>query len=350
VRDPKPWYRKSTDSWYAQVNRRQICLAKGRDNRQEAKRKLAEILAGVQPVKTDSLTAAQVCDKFLAFSQVEHHPDTYAWHLHYLQKFCDRHGDKPTDTLIPHHVTEWLAANPMWKGAKRHAKAVVKRAFSWGLREGLVSKNPFADITVGKAGRRTRVLTKEEREQILGVIREQRFREFVTALQETGCRPSEVATVTAADVDLTLGVWILKQHKTAKKTGRDRVVYLTPTMLDLTRRLVEQHSTGPLFRGRRGQPLTRQAIRLRFRNLRRKLPKLEHFSAYSYRHTYCTDALVNGVGIAHVAELMGHTSTEMVSRVYSKLYQQVAHMREAAARATTSLIKESSEQLPAGQD
>ncbi len=335
MRDPKPWYRKSTDAWYAQVNRKQVRLANGRDNRIEAKRKLAEIIAGVRPVKTDTLTTAKVCDKFLAFSQAEHAPDTYAWHQFYLQKFCDRYGDRPTESLIPHHITEWLSANPTWKGAKRHAKAVVKRAFSWSLREGLVSKNPFADIVVGKAGRRTRVLSKEERQEVIGVIREQRFREFVTALEETGCRPSEVARVAAADVDLTLGLWIFKQHKTAKKTGRERVVYLTPTMLDLTRRLIELFPTGPLFRGRRGQPLTKQAIRLRFRNLRRKLPHLEHFSAYSYRHTYCTDALVNGVGIAHVAELMGHTSTEMVSRVYSKLSQQVAHMRDAASKAIT---------------
>ena len=107
----------------------------------------------------------------------------------------------------------------------------------------------------------------------------------------------------------------------------------TPVVWYVTRRLVETFPTGQLFRGRLGQPLTKQAIRLRFRNLRRKLPHLEHFCAYSYRHTYCADALVNGVGIAHVAELMGHTSTEMVSRVYSKLSQQVAHMREAAAKA-----------------
>ena len=92
MRDSKPWYRKSTDAWYAQVNRRQIRLVKGRDNRQEAKRKLAELLVAVQPVKTDALTVAQVCDKFLAFSQIEHKPDTYDWYHFYLQKFCDRHG------------------------------------------------------------------------------------------------------------------------------------------------------------------------------------------------------------------------------------------------------------------
>jgi len=333
MRDPKPWYRKSTNAWFAQVDGRQIRLANGRDNRNEAKRKLAEILAGVQPLKTATLTAAQVCDKFLSFSQAEHKSEIYDGYLFYLQKFCDRHGNKPTSSLIAHHVTEWLAANPTWKGSKRHARGSVKRAFSWAMREGLVSKNPFADIVVGKAGRRKRVLKKEERAEILAVIREERFREFVFAMAETGCRPSEVARVTASDADLTLGVWILKKHKTAKKTQKERIVFLTPAMLELTRKLVDLYPTGVLFRGRLGQPLTNQAIRLRFQNLRRKLPHLEHFSAYTYRHSYCTDALVNGVGIAHVAELMGHTSTEMVSQVYSKLSQQVAHMREAAAKA-----------------
>ena len=52
--------------------------------------------------------------------------------------------------------------------------------------------------------------------------------------QETGCRPGEVARVTAADVNLELGVWILKRHKTAKKTGKPRIVYLMPSMIDLT--------------------------------------------------------------------------------------------------------------------
>jgi integrase len=44
--------------------------------------------------------------------------------------------------------------------------------------------------------------------------------------------------------------------------------------------------------------------------------------------------LVNGVGIAQVAELMGHGSTEMVMTVYSKLSQQVGHLRDAAKMAT----------------
>jgi integrase/recombinase XerC len=152
---------------------------------------------------------------------------------------------------------------------------------------------------------------------------------------DTGCRPGEVARVTAADANPDLGVWVLAKHKTAKKTGKPRVIFLTPAMVDLTRRLMAAHPDGPLFRGPRGaKPFTRNGIRCRFRRLRAKLPHLTHFTAYSIRHTYCTTALVNGVGVAQVAELMGHSDTSMVSRVYGHPSGQLDHMREAARKAT----------------
>lgn len=154
-------------------------------------------------------------------------------------------------------------------------------------------------------------------------------------MQETGCRPGEVRRVTAADVDLQAGLWVLGRHKTAKKTGKARLVYLTPPMVELCRRLIAANPEGPIFRGPRGNtPYSRNAVRIRFRRLRAKLPHLDGVTAYTYRHAYCTDALVNGVGVAQVAELMGHSSTEMITAVYSKLARQVAHLREAARKAT----------------
>jgi integrase len=68
--------------------------------------------------------------------------------------------------------------------------------------------------------------------------------------------------------------------------------------------------------------------------LRKKLPHLAHFVCYNLRHTFATQALLNGVGVAQVAELLGHTSTEMVSKVYGHLAGEVAHMREAARKAS----------------
>ncbi len=156
-------------------------------------------------------------------------------------------------------------------------------------------------------------------------------------MQETGCRPSEVARVTAAHVNLELGVWVFADHKTVKKTGKPRIVYLTPAMVELTKRLMAEHPDGPLFRGPRGgKPFTRNGIRCRFKRLREKLPHLKGLIAYAYRHSFATDALVNGVGIAQVAELLGHTSTEMVMRHYSHIAGKVGHMREAAMKAANA--------------
>ena len=39
------------------------------------------------------------------------------------------------------------------------------------------------------------------------------------------------------------------------------------------------------------------------------------------------------MGIAQVAELLGHTGTEMVMRHYSHIASKIDHLREAAMRA-----------------
>jgi integrase len=335
MRPAKPWYRKQTDSWYVEIGGKQIPLARGKVNRQAAMDAFYELMAAKKTPAESELTVAELCDRFLRWSKLRHTEETFTWHQTFLQRFCDLHGKTKATEVVPYHVTLWLDANPKWKGARRHAAYAVKRAFSWAFKEGLLSKHVLAGVTIERSGKRNRILSREEREKILAAIPDQAFKDFVTALQATGCRPSEVARVTAADVNLDLGVWTLTQHKTAKKTGRPRVVYLTPVIVELTRRLVATYPDGPLFRTHRGKkPWNRNAVRLRFRRLRDKLPELGEVISYSYRHTFCTDALVNGVGVAQVAELLGHTSTEMVMRHYSKLSQKVEHLRDAARKAT----------------
>jgi integrase len=143
--------------------------------------------------------------------------------------------------------------------------------------------------------------------------------------------------VTAADINLDDAVWVLQKHKTQKKTGKPRVVYLTPAMVELTRKLAERHPEGPLFRNSRGKPWTRNAIRCRFRQLRRKLPNLKGVVSYTYRHSYATDALEQGVGVAQVAELLGHTTTDMVMQHYQHLSEKREHLLQAAQQATRAV-------------
>ncbi len=119
----------------------------------------------------------------------------------------------PAHELKPIHVTRWLDANT-WKGGQRNAVIAPKRAFNWADQQGVLSPNPLRNVEKPPATRRTRIVTTEERAEILGAVKDRNFREFLTALYQTGCRPSEVSRVTAANVNLDLGVWVFEQRKT----------------------------------------------------------------------------------------------------------------------------------------
>ncbi len=352
MKQPKPWFRASKSAWYVEHQFKQVRLGEHPDGAPPPKKTKSGWNAP-QPIldafyrqmasdptnlpKPDKIAAALVCDLFLQHSEKHHGPDTFANYRYFLQSFCGCYGRLPAAELKPFHVTKWLDDHPSWKGGRRHAVIAVRRAFSWADQQGVLSPNPLRALKADRVKRRTRVLAADELAEILATIRDRQFREFMQALLETGCRPSEVARVTAANVNLGLGVWVFGEHKTAKKTRKPRVVYLTPAMVELSRKLVALYPDGPLFRGPRGKAaFTRQNIRCRFRRLRKKLPHLKHFVCYNVRHTFATRALVNGVGVAQVAELLGHASTEMVSQTYGHLAAEVAHMREAARRATSA--------------
>lgn len=335
----KPWYRASKDAWYVEINGKQVRLAKGKKNKAQAETAYFRLMAGSGQSQGEHggqppLLCVTVCDQFLDHSQLYNAESTYQWHKFILSRFAKDNRTLLANAIRPFHVSNWVNSQKNWTTCKRTAIGIVQRVFSWAKSQGLIQENPLAGMKKPPQRRRERVVTEEERNQILSLIRDAEFRDFVIALQQTGCRPAEVANVTAANVDVQNGLWVLKQHKTLHKTGKPRIIYLTPSMLEMSKRLMQKHPDGPLFRSSRGRAFSRNAIRCRFKRLRDKSPNLKGVVAYSYRHAFATDALVQGVGIAQVAELMGHTSTEMVSRVYSHISMNVGHLREAAVRAT----------------
>jgi integrase len=345
----KVWFRKSKNAWFATIleggRQKQIRLVNAPDDKHGKRlaedQLLKELAARDYSVEKESAadpvpawaTVSHVVNAFLAYSRGEHSADTAAWHKSLLAPFVERFGKLRVTRLRKKHVRAWVRDKGYNPTSANKAIGVLKRAFNWAVEEEHLPRNPIAHVKKPKPLSRNRVVTPEERDLILGAIKDAAFRRFVLAMTLTGCRPGEVARVTAADCDLTTGVWVFARHKTVKKTGRPRVVYLPPAAVDLSRELVASRPEGPLFLNSRGRPWTRNAVRIRFRNLRKKFPALKGVIAYAYRHSFATTALENGVGIAQVAEMLGHRSTDMVMRVYGHLGQRVEHMREQAAKA-----------------
>jgi integrase len=345
----QPWFRAGRNAWYVEIDGKQVKLATGKDNEEKAWREYHRRMAARADKeelveKASGRPLREVCNLFLAHAEKHVEARSFDFYKRYLQSFSQLHGDVRVSELRPLHLTEWLNAHPGWKASRRHAIIAVKRCFKWAHEEGVADRNPFLGVKKPAVGRRDRILTAAEKEEILAAIRDRQFREFVFALYETGCRPSEVARVTAAHFRTVQDksgaechLWVFEEHKTKKKTGKARIIYLTPPMVELTKALVAKHPEGPLFRGNRNHKgFSRNGIRCRFRRLREKLPHLKGVVSYTARHTYATEALANGVAAIELAELLGHADTKMIESHYAHLDQKTEHMLKAAKRARAS--------------
>jgi integrase len=163
------------------------------------------------------------------------------------------------------------------------------------------------------------------------------FALYLMALR-SGARPQQIRDVTAKNVNADCTQWVFKDHKTRAKTGKPLVVFLNGCLQTLTRLLMDQNPTGPLFRNARGDQWKKDTVTQRFERLRTKLGLPDGTVAYLYRHSMATDALLAGQSTAVVSALLGHTDTRMVSKVYGHLDKHSQFLSDAAKAVAESRI------------
>lgn len=279
---PKPWYRKSKKAWYLKVSRhQQLKLGKTKAEADAAYRRWLIDQGEEMPApERKRLTVAELAQEFLDHSKWTNDERTYEFYCYFVVPFVERFGSAAAATFPPLSFTKWLDEHEGWKGSRRNASIAVNRLFNWAVNEaGLLAESPLRSVKKPPKKKRSRVMTPEERDYVYGPIRDEQFREFVFAMLDTGCRHGEVMAVTANHVSRDGARWVLDEHKTDGKTGEARVVYLSPAMQELTKKLVGLYPEGPLFRGYRRfagvrRPWTRNGIRCRFKRLREKVSRL----------------------------------------------------------------------------
>ena len=327
----RPWFWKKRNGWYVSRGRSQVRIG---DTEAEAAVAWAEMLA-VAAADTPNATVAAVAELYLEHASTALAATTYTGYAYYLASFANAHGAELVRSLKPYHVTRWLAANKSWGSpSHRHAISVVKRCFNWAVQEGLIDRNPLAGVKRPAARRREIVVEDSQHEALLAAT-DGSFGDFLRGMLWTGLRPGLLAAVRVEDISADGDSWVLGKHKTRRWTGRPLVVYLGRQAKKLTKRLRQKRTTGPLFRNSLGGAWKPNAVQCRMKRLRKKLKLPKGIVCYSYRHRYVTSALENGVAIATVAQLIGHTSTRMIDEHYGHLEQRHEHLKEAAKRAVS---------------
>ena len=167
--------------------------------------------------------------------------------------------------------------------------------------------------------------TLEEVQQILTTVRAD-FRSYFTVRFFTGMRTGEVHGLKWKYVDferrliLVREAIVMKEEDELKTDGSVRDIQMTDLVFDALQ--AQFKFTGKLsefvFCNRKGEPIDNQNFLNRVWSPLLRHLQLPHRRAYQMRHTAATLWLAAGEAPEWIARQLGHTSTEMLFRVYSR--------------------------------
>jgi integrase len=332
---PKPFFRPARGLWYVQIEGKQQNLGSDQVAAFKAYHALMqqrdESPKPAIPVFAKQLVVV-VMDAFLDWCEKNRAADTYIWYKERLNSFCKTIDAAMTiDQLKPHHVQSWVDSQPsLAPGSRRNLITAAKRSMKWAEELGYIDRSPLRHMKKPAAGRREQVVTTAQYQALLDRTEDQAFKDLLTVSWETGCRPQESLRVEARHVDLAGGRWMFPASE-SKNKRTPRVVYLTPKALEITRRLAEEHPSGPLFRNASGGPWTPSATSCRFKRAKKRVGV--KISLYALRHTWINRMLIKGVDAFTVATLAGHSDPSMLAKHYAHLSQAPGYLAQQAMRS-----------------
>jgi integrase len=336
ARPSKPWFRSDKNTWYVTVESKKVSLGvRGRDNKVEAMKAWHRLMAtDGRPnpdAKVEVPTVAEILTAFLTDAEARLKAATVGVYRHLLQQFSGQYRSPRADRLTTTHA-ESHARNRGWSSSTQHDfLSALSIAFRWAEKTRRLPSNPLRHLSKPPMeSRGDKSLVGDDAYDKLYEAAPAYFKPFLRLLHLTGARPGEIAAITAENFDEANALVRLKEHKTARH-GKKRFIFLPPAAIALLCELKAKYGAGHLLRNRVGLPYTKNAIVHMMASLRKKTG-LARVTAYSFRHSFATDALAKGVPDAQVAALIGHSGTAMLHRHYAHLTAQSQALRDALGR------------------
>jgi integrase len=362
-RTPTVRYFDSRKAYFTTFKGKQHCLASGPKDEpdgptyQAAVQKFSEVIHVAEADRAeDNNLVITILDRYAVHLKNQVRERTLDMFCRCCDSAVQEFGHLKYKDLKIMHVQAWLDTMGLERGRsrgnrirkwghtmKRLAVDKLQAAFSWAVQQGMIPRNIINGPARQALGIRRRgasrgrdyVLQPAEHTKLVGVAKPY-FADLLEFLHGTGCRPGEAYHATAKNYDRARAAIVFRHdaeppdyiHKTARRTDKDRVIYLTDDVRAMVERLAVKYPIGPLFRNRDGRPWTNSSVYLMLKRLRKKLGQTAgKMIPYSYRHTFATDWLLDGSSIKVLADLMGN-SVAMIEKHYGHLDVDSRRMRE----------------------
>jgi len=151
------------------------------------------------------------------------------------------------------------------------------------------------------------VLSKSEVRDVLAAIPNFKHRTVIMFIYSTGARISECVNIKLSDIDSRRNQVNIREGKGLKQ----RYVSLSPLLLKTLRRYYKQYLPEEyLFQGAagKGTHLGVAAVREILQKARYRTPHIKkHYTPHTFRHSFATHLLEQGVNLLVIQRLMGHS-------------------------------------------
>lgn len=333
-RSPGIWYRKSVRAFYSTIDGEQYPLAQGPDDRPSgpcyrmAQDEFNRLMDDRRLGRTrEDLTTGNLILRYLNHIRDRQAQNTVAVKRTFLNSFAAEYGSRKYRDLLPADVYAWCDRHRKQPGAGRGGRGwgqssicgavkILSAWSHWVRKSFALPVNPLASMERPRPRARgdEALITPEDHRTILSVA-PRAFRVLITALEHTGARPGELIAASAADWNDNLGALVYLpddtrppgrfRHKTAGR-GETRRIFFRGSQLDVIRGLIVNYPTGPLFRNSEGNAWTIYSVGWQAKDCRAKVG-LPHYSCHGYRHTFITRAILAGMSVEKLADLVGNS-------------------------------------------
>jgi integrase len=258
---------------------------------------------------------------------------TYRGRLNLLRQDL---GDRELSTLVPlpeqtSVLGAWIDSQRKFPNGKNKAPDTIRLTIisvelwqAWLLKQKHIPAL-LVERQKKPGGRQRELLPEADETRALLEHVPDDFRIALRVLRLTGCRPGELCSMRIEDFDQRQMLIILTKHKTAKKTGRPRIIAVAhEALIDLVRDAIGDRTTGEIFLRASGKPWTVEALSAKYRAARKAAGLQSGLVLYLSRHEHATQLYEATQDIYAVASALGHKNILMASRY---------------ARATPAILK-----------
>jgi integrase/recombinase XerD len=235
--------------------------------------------------------------------------------MHYADKKPREITEDEIRRYLLHLVNERMVSNSYHNQSINAIKFYYEHVLGWAPK-GYYVQRPTSEKRLPV------VLSKEEVQDLLGVVENLKHKVALSLMYAAGLRIGELLNLRLANIDSDRMLIYIQKGKGKK----DRTTILSAKVLELLRQYYQEYRPQVwLFEGEKGKKYSHRSLQQVFQRAKSAAGILKSGGTHLLRHSFATHMLESGVDLRYIQALLGHESSE-TTEIYTHV--STRHLRE----------------------